>query len=135
MTPKMTMSRMRCRTLRRPSRPRHIPDRIALNVVFMRCAQVLTGFAYGEPRPSSGARRAEKSATPWPSDLLFDPRRLAGQVAQVVELGAPDITATLHRDVADGRAVGLEHALHTFAVRNLADGEGGVEAAVAARDD
>src|SRR6185437_13871006 len=68
------------------------------------------------------------------SDLLFDPRRLARQIAQVVQLGAADVTAALDADVAVGGAVGLEHALHTFAVGHLADREGGVEAAVAARD-
>src|SRR5487761_446541 len=70
----------------------------------------------------------------WPSDLLFDPRRLARQVAQVIELGAADVAAALDGDVADRGAVGLEHALHALAVRYLADREGGVEAAVAACD-
>src|SRR4051812_33835588 len=67
--------------------------------------------------------------------LFFDAGSLAGQIAQVVELGATHVAATLDRDRADRRAVGLEHALHAFAVRNLADGERRVEAAVAARDD
>src|SRR5262249_2206396 len=69
------------------------------------------------------------------SDLLFDAGRFAGQIAEVVQLGATDAAAALHRDVADRRAVGLEHALDALAVRNLAHRERGVEPAVALRDD
>src|SRR6185437_3786268 len=70
----------------------------------------------------------------WPSDLFLDPRRLAREIPQVVELGAADVAAALDGDVADRGAVGLEHALHALSVRDLADREGGVEAAVAACD-
>ena len=59
---------------------------------------------------------------------------LPEQVTQVVELGATHVAATLHRDVVDARAVQLEHAFHALAVRDLAHGDRGVEAAVAARD-
>src|SRR6185437_14107113 len=68
------------------------------------------------------------------SDLLFDSRCLARKVPQVIELRAADVAPALDGDVADGGAVGLEHALHTLAVRHLAHREGGIQAAVAAGD-
>src|SRR5262249_51888116 len=67
--------------------------------------------------------------------LFFDASGFAGQIAQVVELGPTHVAATLDRDRADRRAVGLEHALDAFAVRNLAHGERGVEATIATRND
>jgi len=36
-------------------------------------------------------------------ELFANPRRLAGTVAQVVELGAPDIAAALHLDACEER--------------------------------
>src|ERR1700704_5586645 len=100
---KIASSTMRCSTLRRPSRPRHRPEKNERSVMMA-------------------------------SDLFLDPRGLAGQIAQVVELGAAHAAATLDGDLADGRAVGLEHALDALAVRDLAHRERGVESAVAARD-
>src|SRR6185437_8570629 len=69
-----------------------------------------------------------------PSDLFLDPRCLAREVPQIVELGAADVAAALDGDVADRGAVGLEHPLDAFAVRHLAHGERGVETTVAACD-
>src|SRR6202521_1615783 len=96
-------STIRCRALRKPSRPRHRPEKNERGVMIA-------------------------------SDLFLDPRGLAGQIAQVVELGAAHVAAALDGDLADGRAVGLEHALDALAVRDLAHRERGVESAVAARD-
>src|SRR5688572_13185739 len=107
MKPKISSSSSRCRIRRSTSRPRHTPRK----------------------NPPTAAMIPAK-----PSDLFFDAGGLAGQVAQVVELGAAHVAAALHRDAVDGRAVQLEHALHAFAVADLAHGHGGVEAAVAARD-
>src|SRR3984957_8526883 len=69
------------------------------------------------------------------SELLFDPRGLARQIAQVVQLRATHATATLDRNLADRRAVSLEHALDALAVRNLTHGERRVESTVADGDD
>src|ERR1700734_3057483 len=69
------------------------------------------------------------------SELLFDPRGLARQVAQVVQLRATHAATTLDRDLADRRAVGLEHALDAFAVRDLTHGERRVQSATADGDD
>src|ERR1700722_5421839 len=69
------------------------------------------------------------------SELLFDPRGLARQVAQVVQLRATHAATTLDRDLADRRAVGLEHALDALAVRDLAHGERRVQSTVADGDD
>src|SRR5260370_12350100 len=84
-TARIASSMMRCRTLRRPSRPCHRPE-----------------------KNERGVMRA--------SDLLLDPRGLAGQIAQVVELGAAHLSAALHGDVSDRAAVGLEDALDARAV-------------------
>src|SRR3546814_17632318 len=55
--------------------------------------------------------------------------------AQIVVLVATDFAATLHGDLGDLRAVGLEHALDAFAMRSLAQSGRGVQAAVALGDD
>src|ERR1700756_5707049 len=87
-------------------------------------------------RPSRARHRPEKNerGVMRASDLLLDPRGLAGQIAQIVELGAAHVAAALDRDIADRGAVGLEDALNALAVRDLAHRERGVETAVAARD-
>src|SRR5215469_15614481 len=103
--PKISSKSSRCRALRSPSRPRHNPEKNARAVIRAAC-----------------------------SDLLFDSRRLAGQVAQVVELGAAHAAAALHLNLADRGAVGLEHALDALAVGDLAHRERGVEPAVASGD-
>src|SRR3569833_47238 len=56
-------------------------------------------------------------------------------VAEVIKLGATHVAAADHLDVRDHGAVGLEYALHTLAVRYLAHGNRGVEAAVALNKD
>src|SRR5690349_20770353 len=65
------------------------------------------------------------------SDLFLDPGRFARQVAQVVQLGASHAAPALHGDLADSGAVHLKDALDALTMRNLANGERGVEAAVA----
>src|SRR3984885_6114723 len=107
-TPTITSSTSRCSTLRRPSRARH--------------------------RPEKNERKVTRALPAKPLDLFLDARGLAGQVAQVVELGAAHAAAALDGDVADGRAVGLENALHTLPLRGLAHGEGGVQPAIAPGD-
>src|SRR5487761_207167 len=68
------------------------------------------------------------------SDLLANARRLAGQIPQVIELGAPHIALALYLDGSDGGAVGLKGAFHAFAVGNLAHRDRGVQAAIALGD-
>jgi hypothetical protein len=68
-------------------------------------------------------------------ELLFDARRLAGAIAQVVELGATHVAATLDLDAGDQRRVGLEGTLDALARGNLAHDEVRVEAAIALGDD
>src|SRR5690606_357306 len=68
-------------------------------------------------------------------EVLLDARLLAFQAAQVVQLAGADGAAALDLDRVDGRAVRLEHALDAVAVRDLAHGEGGVEAGVLLADD
>src|SRR5690606_19750672 len=66
--------------------------------------------------------------------VLDDTSRLTATVAQVVELGAADLTAADDFDALDQRRVDREHALDAFAVRDLADGEVLLEARTRARD-
>jgi hypothetical protein len=63
--------------------------------------------------------------------LLFDPRRLAGTIAQVIQLGAADVATTLDFDAGDQRRIGLEGTLDALAGRDLAHDEIRVEAAIA----
>src|SRR5215470_9014323 len=116
-TPKIRSSRIRCNALRSPSRPRHRPEKNERSVI------VYSRAVAGAVVPAGA------------SDLLFDPRRLAGEIAQVVELRPPHAAAAFHGDIADRGAVGLEDALDALAVGDLAHREGGVEAAVALGDD
>ena len=67
--------------------------------------------------------------------VFLDAGSLAFQIAQVVQLAGADLAAALHFDRVDGGAVGLEHALDAEAMRDLAYGEGGVEAGVLLADD
>src|SRR5690606_12265449 len=66
--------------------------------------------------------------------LFLDARRLAGQLAQVVQLGLAHVTATLDGDAVDQRGVGLEGTLDAHTAGDLAHGEGAVQAAVALAD-
>src|SRR5262249_25284168 len=84
--------------------------------------------------PARTAQAHESANQRIASDLFLDPSGLAGQIAQVVQLRAPDAATALDRDVADGRAVCLEDTLHALSVRDLPDGERGVQSAVADRN-
>src|SRR5258708_11177932 len=66
--------------------------------------------------------------------LLFDSTRLTRQLAQIEELRATHPTATNHRDICQHRAVCREDALHSNAIRDFPDSEGGADAAAAASD-
>src|SRR5690606_33430529 len=63
-------------------------------------------------------------------ELLFDTSSFTGQVAQVVQFGAANITTTLQFYTVDQRRVSLEYTLNTFAVGDLANGESRVQTAV-----
>src|SRR5439155_14990504 len=67
--------------------------------------------------------------------LFLDARRLALEVAQVVEARLADAAAAHDVDLLDGRSVRGEDAFHPDAVRHLADGESRALAAAAATDD
>ena len=67
-------------------------------------------------------------------DALGDARRFAAAVAQIIELGAPDLAAAHHLDRIDHRRIDGKYALDAFAVGDLADGEAFLQAAAAAGD-
>src|SRR5439155_22914247 len=64
--------------------------------------------------------------------LLADPRRLAREAPQEVQLGAPHPTLAEHLDFRDRRRVQRENPLHADAGGNLANGEGRVDPPAAA---
>ena len=64
------------------------------------------------------------------AQLFLDAGRFAFQATQVVQLGTTHITTTLDLDGVDQLAVSLENTLNTGAVRDLADGEGRIQATV-----
>src|SRR6476469_4376924 len=65
---------------------------------------------------------------------LGDASRLAAAVAQVIELGAAHLAGAHDLDGFDQRRVDREHALHAFAVADLADREALLDAAAVAGD-
>ncbi len=68
--------------------------------------------------------------------LFLDLRGLATELAQVVQLGATDVTARDDLDVVDDRGVDGELTLDTDLEADLADGEGFADAiALTTRDD
>src|SRR6185436_4705847 len=56
---------------------------------------------------------------------VLHPRRLALQLAQVVQLGAADLGRSCDLDLGDRRRMQRENALDALAERHFADGEGG----------
>ncbi|EGE57286.1 hypothetical protein RHECNPAF_4460058 [Rhizobium etli CNPAF512] len=66
--------------------------------------------------------------------VFNDTGRLAATVAEVIELGATDLTAADDVDAFDQRRVDREYALDTFAVGDLANGEVFLQAAAGAGD-
>src|SRR4029077_21048404 len=67
--------------------------------------------------------------------LLLDLGGLAAKGAQVVELGATDVTAGHDLDLVDDRGVHGERALDTDAEADLANGEGLPDAIALTADD
>ena len=67
--------------------------------------------------------------------LFLDLGCLAAQVAQVVQLGAPDFTAGHDLDLVDVGAVYREGAFHADAEGDFPDGEGFPNTATLAADD
>src|SRR6516225_230289 len=66
--------------------------------------------------------------------LLADARCLAAATAQVIKLGAAHLAAAHELDRVDHRRIKRKHALHAFAIGNLAHGEILVEARARAAD-
>src|SRR5262245_15660987 len=61
-------------------------------------------------------------------------RRFSGQLAQIVELGAPHVAARGHFDPVDARRMDRKGALDADPVRHLAHREGGADAPAALAD-
>src|SRR6478609_5416403 len=67
-------------------------------------------------------------------DALGDTGRLSATIAQIIELGAAHEAAADDLDGIDVGRIDREHALHAFAVRDLADREALLEAGAGAGD-
>src|SRR6266511_1484309 len=67
--------------------------------------------------------------------LFLEARRFPGQLAEVVELGAPDCGPLDHLDLVDPRRVQREGALHPHSIRDAPDREGCPGAPTALPDD
>src|SRR6266508_2076800 len=67
--------------------------------------------------------------------LFLETRRFPGQLAEVVELGAPDCGPLDHLDLVDPRRVQREGALHPHSIRDAPDREGCPGAPTALPDD
>src|SRR5207244_1606792 len=65
---------------------------------------------------------------------LLDPRLLASQIAQVVELGAANRAARGHLELRDRRRMNGEGPLHADPERDLADREGFAKSSALAPD-
>src|SRR5579875_3459683 len=100
----------------------HTKEKSTRKGCFSRCSELLSNLLGGG------------SSTVLRDQLFLDSRRLARTLAQVVQLRATDVTATLHDDAREQRRVGLERTLDAFARRNLADDEVRVQATIALCD-
>src|SRR5690606_15281214 len=69
------------------------------------------------------------------NQLFLDAGSLAGTVAQVVELRATNVAATLDFDAGNLRRVKLEGTFHRFTGRDLANDERRVQTTIAAAND
>src|SRR6201991_822156 len=114
-----------------PARPRTIP------ITHKKSPRSLAGFfsSCGNRLLGDGGSLLRGLGGSGGGDVFLDAGSLAFQATQVVQLRAADLTLTLHFDRVDSAAVGLEHALHAGAVRDLAHGEGGMQAAAALGND
>src|ERR1700691_5376999 len=86
------------------------------------------------PRSCSGISRQAGASAGGVLPALLDPRGLAAQVTEVVQLGAADAAARDRLDLVDRRAVHRERALNANPVAHLAHGEGLTQAAALAPD-
>ena len=68
-------------------------------------------------------------------ELLLDLGALADAAAQIVQLGTTDLTVADDLNVVDGGRMNGEHLLHADAVRDAADSDGLLDAAVLLGDD
>src|ERR1700741_4348073 len=91
-----------------------------------------TGPGYGSCRSRASSRRSGGRRG---LALLLDLGSLAAELAQVVELRAPHVTAAVDLDLRDVRRVHREGALHADAEGDLAHGEGLPDATALPADD
>src|SRR5579875_412946 len=80
-------------------------------------------------------RRRRSPGFPPGANPLLDPGRLAGALAQVIELGPAHVSAALHGYLLDARRVHEEHPFDADALENAPDRESLVDAGSGALDD
>ena len=100
------------------------PREARLDTGWKRITRATRGAAQaGCELPAKKAALVASAAMQRVLDLLFDAGGFTRTLAQVVQLRATHVATALDRDRADRRTIGLEHAFHAFAVRDLANGE------------
>ena len=57
------------------------------------------------------------------TSLLLDSGLLAGELAQIIQLGATHLTDLVHCDAVDVRRLNRENSLNTYSAGHLANGE------------
>src|SRR5256885_14951662 len=82
---------------------------------------------------ASSAKSREKVFSAFAA--LFDARRFAPEIPEVIELRATDPAMTFHLDLVDRRRIQREHALDSDAAGDFAHGEHLARAAALAGDD
>ena len=96
-------------------------------------------FYHGFPKRQQKKRGAAHHAFLFSKEsvlqLLADLGSLTDAAAQVIQLGAANITAAHGLDLLDEGGVDGEHLLHADAVGEAANGEGLLQTAVLLRDD
>src|SRR5690554_6358013 len=86
-------------------------------------------------RGNANRRRGDSLTQSVSGKLFLDTGGLTATLTQVVQLGLAHVTATLHFDRVDQRAVSLEGTLNANTMRNFTYGESGVEATVTLAND
>src|SRR5262249_12577612 len=119
------------------SGPRPTSSTPAINGPTVRRSSRSIGVHRSRPMGPAGSLLGRRGARLRDGDarlLLANTRRLAGEIAEVVELGATDAPAAQDDDLGEHRAMHGEDALDADTVRDLADGERLADPGAAAGD-
>ncbi len=92
-------------------------------------------FSTGAALSTAAGAAATRSLSFFAGDFFFDSGCFTSTLSQVVQLGASDVTATLHCDFFNARRVDQEDPLDADALEYAANGDGLTDSGAAALDD